>query len=81
MKDKTTNIFADAPIPKAVISNVVPSIISMLMVLVYNLADTFFIGQTKKCLYGSSCFGGNAGVPAFYGSWHALWHWRNVPDF
>ncbi|MCI8318187.1 MAG: MATE family efflux transporter [Lachnospiraceae bacterium] len=48
MKDKTTNIFADAPIPKAVISNVVPSIISMLMVLVYNLADTFFIGQTKN---------------------------------
>lgn len=33
--------------PKAVISNVIPSIISMIMVLVYNLADTFFIGQTK----------------------------------
>lgn len=48
MKDKTTEIFANAPVPKAVISNVVPSIISMLMVLVYNLADTFFIGQTKN---------------------------------
>lgn len=47
MKEKTTEIFANAPVPKAVISNVVPSIISMLMVLVYNLADTFFIGQTK----------------------------------
>ncbi len=45
--DKTTEIFRDAPIPKAVISNIVPSIVSMLMVLVYNLADTFFIGQTK----------------------------------
>lgn len=48
MKDKTTEIFANAPVPKAVISNVVPSIISMLMVLVYNLADTFFIGQTRN---------------------------------
>ena len=47
MKDKTTEIFRDAPVPKAVISNVIPSIISMIMVLVYNLADTFFIGQTK----------------------------------
>lgn len=47
MKDKTTEIFRDAPVPKAVISNVIPSIVSMIMVLIYNLADTFFIGQTK----------------------------------
>lgn len=47
MQDKTTEIFRDAPVPKAVISNVIPSIISMIMVLIYNLADTFFIGQTK----------------------------------
>ena len=42
--DKTTEIFRDAPVPKAVISNVIPSIVSMIMVLIYNLADTFFIG-------------------------------------
>ncbi len=48
MQDKTTEIFRDAPVPKAVISNVVPSIVSMIMVLIYNLADTFFIGQTKN---------------------------------
>ena len=48
MQDKTTEIFWDAPVPKAVITNVVPSIISMIMVLIYNLADTFFIGQTKN---------------------------------
>lgn len=47
MKGKSTEIFANAPVPKAVMTNVIPSIISMLMVLVYNLADTFFIGQTK----------------------------------
>ncbi len=50
MHDKTTEIFKNAPVPKAVISNVIPSIISMIMVLVYNLADTFFIGQTKNAL-------------------------------
>ncbi len=44
----TTEIFKNAPVPKAVISNVIPSIISMIMVLAYNLADTFFIGQTKN---------------------------------
>lgn len=48
MKDNTTEIFEKAPVPKAVLTNVIPSIVSMLMVLVYNLADTFFIGQTKN---------------------------------
>ena len=48
--DKNIEIFRDAPVPKAVISNVIPSIISMIMVLVYNLADAFFIGQTKDAL-------------------------------
>ena len=48
MENKTTELFRDASVPKAVISNVVPSIVSMIMVLIYNLADTFFIGQTKN---------------------------------
>lgn len=48
MKDKTTEIFQNAPVPKAVLLNVIPSIVSMIMVLIYNLADTFFIGQTDN---------------------------------
>lgn len=47
MQDKTTELFRSASVPRAVISNIIPSIISMLMVLLYNLADTYFIGQTK----------------------------------
>ncbi|MGN1382825.1 MAG: MATE family efflux transporter [Eubacterium sp.] len=43
-------IFASAPIPKAVMTNTVPAMIAMLMVLVYNLADTFFVGQTHNAL-------------------------------
>lgn len=50
MQDKSTEIFKNAPIPKAVLANVIPSVISMLMVLAYNLADTFFVGQTKNPL-------------------------------
>ena len=46
-KSKTTEIFRDAPVPKAVLSNIIPSIISMIMILIYNLADTYFIGKTK----------------------------------
>ena len=46
--ERTVEIFENAPIPKAVFVNIIPSIISMIMVLVYNLADTFFIGQTHN---------------------------------
>lgn len=60
--DKATQIFANAPVYKAVIFNVIPSIISMLMVLVYNLADTFFIGQTKNPLMVA---GVSVATPAF----------------
>ena len=48
MKKKTIDIFENAPVPKAVLSNIIPSIISMIMVLLYNLADTFFIGKTRN---------------------------------
>jgi len=51
VKPKTDlSMFDSMPVSRAVIKNVIPSILSMLMVLVYNLADTFFIGLTKDDL-------------------------------
>ena len=47
---KTMEIFEKAPVPVAVLKNAVPAMAAMLMVLVYNLADTFFIGQTHDDL-------------------------------
>ncbi len=40
--------FYSMPVKKAVISNVIPAMITMIMALIYNLADTFFIGQTHN---------------------------------
>ena len=42
-----TDLFEKAPVPKAVATMAVPTMISMLVVVIYNMADTFFIGQTK----------------------------------
>ncbi|MBP2651724.1 MAG: family efflux transporter [Firmicutes bacterium] len=39
-------VFERMPVPKAVAKIVLPAIASMLMVFIYNIADTFFIGQT-----------------------------------
>ena len=50
INEKSMSLFRDAPVHKAVFSNIIPSVISMLMVMFYNLADTVFIGQTKDAL-------------------------------
>ena len=44
------DVFKNAPVFKAVMINTIPAIIAILMVLIYNLADTFFIGQTHNAL-------------------------------
>lgn len=50
--DETANldVFQNAPVWKAVFKNALPAMAAMLMVLVYNLADTFFIGRTGNAL-------------------------------
>lgn len=45
MKTKEESLFEDAPVGRAVLSLVVPTVISQLITVVYNMADTFFIGQ------------------------------------
>ncbi|MCR5650214.1 MAG: hypothetical protein K6F86_03435 [Lachnospiraceae bacterium] len=50
LSDKKLEIFSSAPVAKAVLQNALPAMAAMLMILIYNLADTFFIGQTHDAL-------------------------------
>lgn len=45
MQDKN-ELFASAPVPRAVAAMAVPTVLSMLVTVVYNMVDTFFVGQT-----------------------------------
>ena len=47
---KEKQIFEQMPIPKAVFTLAVPTVISQLIILIYNLSDTWFIGQTGDTL-------------------------------
>lgn len=40
--------FQTKPVAQSVLQNALPAMAAMLMVLIYNLADTFFIGQTHN---------------------------------
>ena len=39
------SLFSDVPVRKAVLALAIPTVISQLITVVYNMADTFFIGQ------------------------------------
>lgn len=43
-------LFEEASVPRAVATMAVPTIISMLVVVIYNMADTFFIGKTNDAM-------------------------------
>lgn len=50
MSSDTTYLFADAPVSRAVLSLAIPTVISQLITVVYNMADTFFVGQLNDPL-------------------------------
>lgn len=41
MKTDNTELFENMPVPKAVITLVIPTVISQIITVVYNMADTF----------------------------------------
>ena len=43
---KRTYLFESAPVPTAVLTLVVPTIISQILTIIYNFADTWFVGRT-----------------------------------
>lgn len=47
MNDKKS-LFTDAPILEAVTKMALPCVISSLILIIYNMADTFFVGQTQN---------------------------------
>ncbi len=54
--NKNQELFENAPVPRAVTVMAVPTIITMLVVVIYNMADTFFIGQTKDAMQVAAGF-------------------------
>lgn len=47
-KTKSKHIFETLPVPKALREMAVPTIFSQIIILIYNLADTFFVGRTNN---------------------------------
>ena len=51
---KKTRLFETVPVPKAVMTLAVPTVISSLVMVVYNLADTYFVGMLNDSVQNSA---------------------------
>ena len=40
-------LFEETPVPRAVMTMVIPTIMSSLVMVIYNLADTYFVGMLE----------------------------------
>ncbi|MBO6040261.1 MAG: polysaccharide biosynthesis C-terminal domain-containing protein [Oscillospiraceae bacterium] len=47
-ENKNRILFEEAPVPKAVATMAIPTVIAQLIVLIYNIADTFFVGRANN---------------------------------
>ena len=47
-QNKRTYLFEEAPVPTAVLTLVVPTVISQIITIIYNFADTWFVGRTNN---------------------------------
>ena len=47
-KPSREDIFRTLPVPSALRMMILPSIVSQIIVLIYNMADTFYVGQTQN---------------------------------
>ena len=74
-RNENRALFAQAPVGRAVVSLVAPTVISQLITVIYNMADTFFIGQIgdpNQVAAVSLCMP----MFVFYGPGQLVRHWR-----
>lgn len=46
--DKKTILFEETPVPKTVMTLAVPTVVGCLVMILYNLADTYFVGMLNN---------------------------------
>ena len=47
MKSSKTELFEKVPVGRALLIMAIPTVVSQMITMIYNLADTFFIGMSN----------------------------------
>lgn len=73
-------LFETIPVPRAVATLANPTIISQVVTMIYNLADTFFVGQIgNPYMVAAVSLHGRWTAPGRYGRNRGLAGWYEVP--
>ena len=54
IEDEKTILFEKVPVPKAVMQLAVPTVLSSLVMVIYNLADTYFVGMMNDAVQNAA---------------------------
>ena len=49
-----TDLFEKMPVPKAVMTLAIPTVLSSLVMVIYNLADTYFVGMLNNSVQNAA---------------------------
>ena len=80
-EENKLEIYNAMPVSQAVVRNAIPAMAAMLMTLIYNLADTFFIGQTHNAFQLAAVSLASPVFLIFMSVWHDIWYRRNICYF
>lgn len=77
-KEKREKIFSSYPIPKAVAALALPSVLSSIVNVIYNMADTYFVSLMKNTNATAAV---SLTMPVFLFLWHSATFsaWAEAP--
>ena len=63
--EQKTGLFENMPVPRAVAKLAIPTILSSLVMIIYNMADTYFVGMLNDPVQNAAGAFGGGGVVGF----------------
>lgn len=81
-ESENLQLMASAPVSKAILTLAIPTVLSTLISLLYNLTDTYFIGlldgsgAARRNFLGISCIYGGAGSWEYGRTWRAVLYFK-----
>lgn len=77
---ENNELFASMPVAQAILMLAVPTVVSQIITIIYNMADTFFIGQLGDPKQVARSYAGNAAVYVYDGAFQSVWSRRCQSD-
>lgn len=79
-RQNNEELFRSMPVAQAILTLAVPTVVSQIITIIYNMADTFFIGQLGDPKQVGSGNAGDAAVYVYDSAFQSVWRRWGKPD-